>query len=238
MNGKILTGIDWDGTCIDTAERLINYSARVIQNHFGGTYEKAKADYLRTYGKAFPLQLEELFADAPDDVIEKCAKEYDNKKWDAVYAGAKLFPGTTDALARLTEPGDCIVGIITGNRGDMTQRMVEENNLGKYITFIRGKADGEKPHNIIWAASKYKPRQPVFFVGDAKSDVGLNQNIDIINSGLSIVTIGVRGGFDTEKDLIEAGASQVLEPENIGELPDLVRGYANDSATVRNLVEV
>ena len=229
MNGKILTGLDFDGTCADTVQRLLDYSARVIQQYFGGSLNDAKHAYLDTYGEAFPLQLQELYGgDASEQLIAECEENYDKGKWKAVYEGAKMFPGVKETLAELSDLG--VVGIATGNRADLTRKMVDQNGISDYISFIQGKAEGKKADIMIQAASEYKPRQPMFFGGDAKSDVGLSLNEKINEHGLSIVTIGITGGVDSAEDLVNAGASYVLRPEGIMELPGLIKEIAGQGA--------
>ncbi len=160
---------DLDGTLIDTMFAFADLAAEVMQQHFGDTFNDARARYLATSGIPFRQQLEVIHpGDANND---DASDEFERRKRD-ICDTTPLETRTRTALLELRARG--IKLVLSSNTA---QHFVDEFVTRERVQFdlalgfdaSRELAKGE-PHVQRTARALGVERDDILFVGDSLKD--------------------------------------------------------------------
>lgn len=140
-NKKILV-FDFDGTLINSMERLTEIGSEVMSEYFSLTPKEAKHLYELTSGLAFPDQLNSLYPDQPE-TNQKAAKVFLKKKREG-YFQEKLFADTQETIQHLKAKGYTIV-ISSNSEQDLVDTLIKKLKilcdlaLGYKEGFVKGR---------------------------------------------------------------------------------------------------
>jgi len=208
---------DLDGTLTNTLEGL-----KLCVNH---TMDEMglphiTLDQARKYignGAKVLLQKSLIAVCGTDDRLDEADRIYGAFFKEHCCDGVSLYPGVLDLLLTLKEKG-FILAVVT-NKPHEASCIVIKNLIGNNVfSVVRGQIDGKprKPEPAIIdevVDQLNLSKEDCLFVGDSEVDVttGLNARID---------TVLCRWGFRSEKELIDAGAKNLVSTAD--ELKDFI----------------
>jgi phosphoglycolate phosphatase len=130
--------------------------------------------------------------------------------------GEPLFPGACDALRRLAQRGDLLLGLATGKSRAAVDQLIEREGLHDlFATIQTADANPSKPHPAMLFQAMHEAgvtAPETVMVGDSTFDVEMAR-------AARVATIGVSWGYHDELALTAAGAAAIirdfaeLEPE-------------------------
>ena len=197
---------DLDGTLTDSAPG-ITHSVRYAMEEMGQPLE-ADHDLRCFIGPPLLYSFENYLGLSPEesqravDLYRVCYR-----------AGAMLecnvYEGVREVLKELNNRGIICV-LATCKPHEFANRIIEHFDLAKYFAFVSGpEMDGtrnEKHEVITYALQTLNIPSPdvVLMVGDRRDDV-------VGAARCNMACVGVEWGFGTEKELVDAGAMQVIK---------------------------
>ena len=197
---------DLDGTLTDSAPG-ITHSVRYAMEQMGQPLE-ADHDLRCFIGPPLLYSFENYLGLSPEesqravDLYRVCYR-----------AGAMLecnvYEGVREVLKELNNRGIICV-LATCKPHEFANRIIEHFDLAKYFAFVSGpEMDGtrnEKHEVITYALQTLNIPSPdvVLMVGDRRDDV-------VGAARCNMACVGVEWGFGTEKELVDAGAMQVIK---------------------------
>lgn len=182
---------DWDGTLIDSIERIVTSLQHASQTALKKNITDLQARHVIGLGLAEALAI--LHPDESNEDIEKVAEAYKQHFLFDNPVPARLFEGVLDMLEELKDAGYQLA-IATGKSRPGLQRALDEHKLHDH--FVATRCAGEnlsKPHpqmldEITQATGIHKNK--TVMIGDSEHDLkmALNAGVDSI-----AVTHGVHG---------------------------------------------
>lgn len=203
-----LVMFDMDGTLIDTQALIAENAAAAFASV--GLPPPTPADVRAIIGLSLPVAIGRLARTEDVDVIEGLVGAY-----RAHYRASlehdidrePLYPGARDALERLKQQPDTILGVATGKGLSGVVRILGNHGLaGHFVTLQTPDHNPSKPHpGMLLRAMAETGAEPAstIMVGDTTYDMELAR-------AAGCRAIGVSWGYHEAADLIAAGAGALI----------------------------
>jgi phosphoglycolate phosphatase len=203
-----LVMFDMDGTLIDTQALIAENAAAAFASV--GLPPPTPADVRAIIGLSLPVAIGRLARTEDVDVIEGLVGAY-----RAHYRASlehdidrePLYPGARDALERLKQQPDTILGVATGKGLSGVVRILGNHGLaGHFVTLQTPDHNPSKPHpGMLLRAIAETGAEPAstIMVGDTTYDMELAR-------AAGCRAIGVSWGYHEASDLIAAGAGALI----------------------------
>ncbi len=180
---------DWDGTLVDSVEKIVTSMHRASENQ--GLTRLSDAQVRDIIGLGLPEALQALYPELDAGGIEGMRREYSEQFVQAGSASSALFPGVREGLSHLREQG-FELAVATGKSRRGLDRAMDEFDLRELFVCSRcADETRSKPHpqmlQEILDESGYEPSR-VLMVGDTEYDLEMACNIAMPSVG---VTYGV-----------------------------------------------
>lgn len=205
----ILVVFDMDGTLIDTEALITEHMAATFLSVglAAPTPEKSR----RVIGLSLPLAMARL-AETDDGVlIDQLVESYRTHYRAALVTDDSregLFPGALEALQRLKQRDDVLLGIATGKGLNGVHRILGLHSLADYfVTLQTPDHNPSKPHpGMLLSAMRETGVAPerTIMVGDTTFDIEMGV-------AARCKTIGVTWGYHEPRELIAVGASTMID---------------------------
>ena len=205
MRKQTFALFDADGTLLDSMPYHRALAAECMVEYFEETgidYKKALAEYDRTIGVPFLMQMEAIFPEATAIQRILCTEAYNRRKREEVYGKAKSFSDVNGGVLEIIGAG-IVPSVSTSNERDAVAGALEREGILGYFEAVRGLEDGSKSEHIEIVRKRYNPEE-IFFIGDTPHDMSMSE--------FGVITIGRNGDRDGEysrEALMDAGASFV-----------------------------
>ena len=167
MNKKILV-FDFDGTLVNSMERLTDIASDVMSEHFGIPTREARRLYQLTSGLPFSEQLKTIYPDQQKKTKE-VSDLFEKKKREGYFQEAS-FPDTHDTINYLKSRGYIVI-ISSNSAQELLDQFVKQLDLpcdlvlGHKKNFSKG-----LPHFLYileqWGGNPYD----MVFIGDSLKD--------------------------------------------------------------------
>jgi len=207
---KKLLLFDIDGTLV-TGGRHDRFELAIHNLHgIKPAYDKDFRGYTDYLILAALLESEGWSDEQIRSATPKLLKELDKIHAETFEKGeVTLLPGVKKLLDSLSET-DSILGLITGNLESIAKRKLEALGIWKYFSLG---GYGSDPHTVradlvkqaIERAHFEEAIDAVYVIGDTARDIDAAHAAGVVNS------VGVANGFRSSQELIDAGATIVLE---------------------------
>lgn len=208
MSALRLVVFDVDGTLVDSQHHILD----AMTFAFGqiGRPLPPRETALSVVGLSLPVALATLAPELDPDEVEALAGHYRNRfnaQRAAERAAPPLYPGAREALDRLAEQPDTLIGVATGKARRGLDHILAAHGLTGLVATAQT-ADGHpsKPHpSMLLAAlaeTGVEARHAVM-VGDTEFDVAMGRA-----AGLG--TIAVTWGYHSRDRLEAAGADMLI----------------------------
>jgi phosphoglycolate phosphatase len=199
---------DMDGTLIDT-QALISENAAAAFNAMG-LPPPTPAEVRAIIGLSLPIALGRLLKTDDPDLVEAAVGKYRSLYRESLAHDIErepLYPGARDALDRLKQHPDTILGIATGKGLSGVVRIVGNHGIaGHFVTLQTPDHNPSKPHpGMLLRAMAETGAEPAstVMVGDTTFDMELAR-------AAGCRAIGVTWGYHPAEDLLTAGAGTLI----------------------------
>lgn len=205
---------DADGTLIDTHDIILASMRHTVCDRYGFRVH----DDILMRGVGTPLLDQMLYFSNGDEVLAKDMVDTYRKHNDSIHdANIKAFPGTYEALERLSAMG-YKMGIVTSKRHEMAKRGLELSGILDFFEFIIGSDDWpeHKPHPgpILHGCDLLGlPSANCMYVGDSPYDIEAG-------NAAGCVTVAALWGMFPKEELTRQHPN--IECKTIGELAALL----------------
>lgn len=204
-----LVVFDMDGTLIDTAGLIAETMAQTFS--IVGLVPPGDRAARSVIGLSLPVAMHRLTGNDDELLIEKLVSTYRETYREAIAGGVDrepLYPGARDALDRLRNQDETLLGVATGKALHGVRRILDLHALsGHFATLQTPDHNPSKPHpGMLISAMRETgvgPQRTVM-IGDTTYDVQLGR-------AAGVATIGVAWGYHSPADLRDAGADVVIE---------------------------
>ncbi|HYM84413.1 MAG TPA: HAD-IA family hydrolase, partial [Candidatus Dormibacteraeota bacterium] len=192
---------DWDGTLVDSLDTFYRANAAVMAE-LGIPFDRDA--YRRHYAPDWRLLYSRLGVPAArlDDAHERWREHFDR-------TGARLFPGTRDALQRLVGAGHRLA-LVTATVRSVVEAQLRELGLDALIEVrvFGDELDVHKPdpaplHLALRRLGLCEEGAWVAYVGDAPDDMRMARRA-------GVHAVGVEGLLADRASLVAAGADEVV----------------------------
>lgn len=177
---------DWDGTLIDSAERIVfcMQQAAIDLDHLPLT----AASVRNIIGLGLPEALEVLIPGIDPKGIQEMRGRYGHHFFSDSAPSSKLFVGAEETLLQLKEAGYTLT-VATGKSRNGLDRAFIETGLGKYFEHSRCADETcSKPHpqmlHELLDVTGISPEQALM-IGDTEYDLEMASNAQIKSCGVS-----------------------------------------------------
>jgi len=195
---------DLDGTLTDSAEGIVNSVVYALENK--GVPYASKQALRRFVGPPLQASFRDYCGFSEEEAKDavRVFREYFTQK--GIYENA-VYEGVPEMLSSLCKAGFKLA-VATSKPEAFAKQILERFDLAKYFTVIAGASmDGtDKPTVIRLALSLLhtEPSSRVLMVGDREHDIlGAKE--------VGISSLGVLYGYGSEKELKEAGATDIAD---------------------------
>jgi len=187
MPARELVIFDWDGTLMDSGARIVAAVQSAIDA--SGLPERDAATIRGIIGLGMQEAVAALYPEAPDAARERLRTVYTEAFARAVAdVPAELFPGATEAMARLEAAG-CLLAIATGKSRSGLHRDLERAGLqGRFVTTRTVDECPSKPHPAMVREILHEcgmEADSALVVGDTLFDLEMATNAGVGAVGVS-----------------------------------------------------
>lgn len=203
-----LVMFDMDGTLIDTQALIAENAAAAFASV--GLPPPSPADVRGIIGLSLPVAIGRLARTEDVDVIEGLVGAYRahyRASLERDIDREPLYPGARDALERLKQQPDTILGVATGKGLSGVVRILGNHGLaGHFVTLQTPDHNPSKPHpGMLLRAMAETGAEPAstIMVGDTTYDMELAR-------AAGCRAIGVSWGYHEAAELIAAGAGALI----------------------------
>lgn len=208
----ILVMFDMDGTLIDTQALISEHMAATFQS--AGLTAPTPERSRRVIGLSLPVAMARL-AETDDAVlVEQLVDSYKSHYRASLLTDAGregLYPGARDALERLRQSDEMVLGIATGKGLNGVHRILELHGItGHFSTLQTPDHNPSKPHpGMLETAMRETGAVPerTVMIGDTTFDIEMGV-------AAKCRTIGVTWGYHDPRELIAAGAETMIDQYN------------------------
>lgn len=164
---KILV-FDFDGTLVNSMERLTQIASKVMSQYFGISLEEGRRLYQITSGLPFSEQLHTLYPDRKEK-NSKAAKDFENKKREG-YFEEPIFEDALETIRYLKQKGYTVI-ISSSNAHELVEQFIKQFKipcdlaLGYKKDFPKGLA------HFLYILNRFGiSRKEMVFIGDSLKD--------------------------------------------------------------------
>ncbi|MEN6544355.1 HAD family hydrolase [Parvibaculum sp.] len=203
-----LVVFDCDGTLIDSQHMIVAAMNHAFEAH--GLKPLPREEVLSIVGLSLDEALAALLPET-DPVLRKAVTEGYKDAFHHLRARPELaeplFPGAREAIERLAERDDILLGIATGKSQKGLRLALEQHDLARFFVTLQTADDApSKPHPMMMeramAEAGADPRNTVL-VGDTSYDIHMAR-------AAGTHAFGVDWGYHDTDVLAQAGASVIL----------------------------
>ncbi len=173
---KEIIVFDFDGTLVNSMNRLTEIASEVMSEYFGISKTKAKKLYQLTSGLPFSEQLKTIYPNE-NRKTQKAAHDFEHQKREG-YFNEKCFPDTLDTILYLKKKGYKII-ISSNSAHELLETLVKKLNipcdlaLGYRENFSKGLSHflyimerwGGNPTNMVFVGDSLKDGEWAFESG-------------------------------------------------------------------------
>lgn len=217
LSEPCLVVFDIDGTLVDAQVNIV----RGFTDAFvaAGQVPPSAEAIRRTVGLSIEIAIAQLLPEAELDVVRPLARACREAVWDLRQHpdhAEPLYPGVIAALDRLSAAG-VVLAVATGKgRRGLSLFLEQHGFVGRFTAQQTADDAASKPSpemllNIM--AETGIDRARTMMVGDTSFDMGMAR-------AAGVTAVGVGWGYHEPKELLAAGAGQVLG--HFDDLPPLV----------------
>lgn len=198
---------DFDGTLADTTATILSTYRMAIEEM--GADCRSDAECQATIGLPLKEGFRQLYPDYTGAQLDNCVNTYrrifcENKS----RLVPKLYPGVKETLDKL-EKLDIRMSVASSRSRESLIEFCDHNAITKYFSLILGADDvmRAKPNPEPVLITLYRLKQDsdqTIIVGDMPVDIAMG-------NGAGCRTVGVAYGNSSHRDLINAGASYILD---------------------------
>jgi len=202
---------DYNGIIVDDLEVHLQAFLELGRKYNSKTTEEELRAIFHTPTKDKILL---MFPNSSEEFIKNMLNEKEDIYIEKATKTDVFFPGTKETILKLAE--NHTLAIISNTT--KKQLLPVLGDLGKFFTNIMTYEDIPKPKPAPDSLLKTmeilnKKPEECCYVGDAPSDMKAAKNSNIL-------AIGIPTGFNSKKELLEAGADKIIN--NIKELPEVL----------------
>lgn len=205
----ILIVFDCDGTLVDSQHLIVAAMERAFQYH--GLAPPGRSNVLAVVGLSLNEAVGRLVPQARDIDILAIADTYKSSfaelRRDQAHR-EPLFPGIREALAKLAQERDVVMGVATGKSRRGLSNVLEREGLADYfITVQTADTHPSKPHPAMLLAAIAEAGATcdrTLMIGDTTYDMAMAREA-------GARALGAGWGYHQPTDLWAAGAHCVIE---------------------------
>ncbi len=212
MKPKLII-FDFDGTLADTTATILTTYRMTIDEL--GIPERSDAEYQATIGVPLREGFRQLYPDFTESEIDNCVDTYRR----IFYANKQLFipelyPGVQDTLHQLASLG-IHMSVASSRSNDSLIDFCNADGITRYFDLIIGADDvthaKPDPEPVLITLTKLgQYPDDTIVVGDMPVDIAMGRSA-------GCRTVGVTYGNSSRRDLINAGASYIIDS-----MPELI----------------
>lgn len=214
MQNYKLVIFDWDGTLMDSVERIVSsmQSAAKAIGLIVPTNDAAK----QIIGLSIPEALKELFAGITDKQIETMRLQYKYEYLEGDTTPTPLFDNALNLLTQLKQKSK-LLAVATGKGREGLDRVLQVSKTGHFFNTTRcagempSKPDPQMLHSILTELD-IAPHEAIM-VGDTSHDLKMARNA-------GIDSIGVTFGVHDKQVLEQYGPKAIID--SLAELQSLL----------------
>ncbi|MGV8856572.1 MAG: HAD-IA family hydrolase [Devosia sp.] len=205
----ILVVFDMDGTLLDTQALITEHMAATF--HTMGLPLPTAAQSRRVIGLSLPVAMARLAATDDSVLINGLVETYRAHYRASVLTDQGregLFPGALEALQRLNQRDDVLLGIATGKGLNGVHRLLALHGVSNFFTTLQTPDHNpSKPHpGMLETAMRDTGASAdrTIMIGDTTFDIEMG-----VAAGCK--TIGVTWGYHEPRELIAVGANTMID---------------------------
>jgi len=158
---------DFDGTIVDSMNKIADTAVEVLKEHYGMSEEEARLGFIRTSGIPFFRQLEVLF---PRDNRNELASEIFENRKKYYFLKEKLFPEVSEIVMYLRQEG-----YLSAVSSSNLQGIVDTYLKNQFVSFdeVLGFRKGFEKGPLHFEYLRIKhglEKDEMLFVGDSVND--------------------------------------------------------------------
>ena len=200
---------DMDGTLLDTQALITEHMASTFEG--AGLVPPTPAEARRVIGLSLPIALGRLAQSDDVGLIERLAADYRGHYRASLLTDNSregLFPGALEALRRLRDRPDTLLGIATGKGLNGVHRILELHGIADYfVTLQTPDHNPSKPHpGMMYRAMSETGAVPAqtIMIGDTTFDIEMGK-------AAGAKAIAVSWGYHEADELLAAGADILID---------------------------
>jgi phosphoglycolate phosphatase len=176
---------DWDGTLMDSADRIVAVMQQAVRDH--ELPPLTKASILNIIGLGLPEALRALFPELPQQEVDLLQAAYSRRFVESEEVPCLLFPGVLETLGQLRAEGNRLA-VATGKSRRGLSRILA--GLGMSVFFDATRCADEtrsKPHPLMLyelLAELAVPVERAVMIGDTEYDMEM-----AVNAGMARVAV-------------------------------------------------